>query len=346
MSISADTVNRQWILKHRPKGDVTPDDFRYEENEVPTVAQDGDVLVRVVYFGFDASQHVYVSENGGYMNPVMPGDPMRTMGIGQVIESKDPNYQPGMMVTGFMAWSDYVICRADGPMPLTVIPPVDYPLSWNLGIFGVGGLTAYFGIMGGLKVKAGDTVVISAATGATGAVACQIAKLLGARVIGVAGGPEKCQWIKDKAGCDEAIDYRNDNFREKIQEYAPEGVDCYFDNVGGQMLEDMLWEMKPLGRVLICGAMSQSYLENQTNVGPGNYMQICVKQLTVEGILLFFYADQIPKGIADLGQWVQEGKILVEESLHEGFEKAPELLPTLFSGKAPGKMILKIADPE
>lgn len=346
MPITADTVNRQWILKHRPKGEVTADDFRYEENSVPSAANEGDVLVRVIYFGFDASQHVYVSESGGYMNPVMPGEPMRTMGIGQVVESKDPNYQPGNLVTGFMEWSDYAICRADGPMPLTLIPPVDYPLSWNLGVFGVGGLTAYFGIMGGLKVKAGDTVVISAATGATGAIACQIAKLLGARVIGVAGGPEKCQWIKEKAGCDEAIDYKNDNLREKMKELAPEGVECYFDNVGGDMLNEMLLHMKPLGRVLICGAMSQSYLETQTNVGPGNYMQICVKQLSVEGILLFFYADQIPKGIADLGQWVQEGKILVEEAHYEGFEKAPELLPTIFKGKAPGKMVLKIAEPE
>jgi NADPH-dependent curcumin reductase CurA len=343
MAIAENTINRQWILKHRPKGEVKPDDFRYEENSVPALTNDGDVLVRVLYFGFDASQHVYLSESGGYMQPVMPGEPMRTMGIGEVVESRDPNYKPGMKVTGFMSWSDYMICRSDGPMPLTILPEADFPVSWNLGIFGVGGLTAYFGVLDGLKVKSGETVVISAATGATGAVACQIAKLMGARVIGIAGGPEKCAWIKEQAGCDEAIDYKNDNLAEKMKELAPEGVECYFDNVGGDMLDEMLLHMKPLGRVLICGAMSQSYLHNENDVGPSNYMRACTHQLTLQGILLFFYAEQIPKGIADIVQWVQEGKIRVHEEIHEGFDKAPELLPTMFSGKSPGKMVLKIA---
>jgi NADPH-dependent curcumin reductase CurA len=193
----------------------------------------------------------------------------------------------------------------------------------------------------GLKIKAGDTVVISAATGATGSIACQIAKILGARVIGIAGGAEKCRWVTQHAGCDAAIDYRSEDLSARLAELAPDGVDAYFDNVGGDMLDTMFLHMAPRGRILICGAMSQGYTDVKVQ-GPTNYMRICTHQLTVQGILLFFYADQIPAAAAQLGAWVMQGRIHVEENLHLGFDKAPELLPTMFTGKAPGKLLLKV----
>jgi NADPH-dependent curcumin reductase CurA len=216
-------------------------------------------------------------------------------------------------------------------------------LSWNPGVFGVGGLTAFFGVTDGLKVKAGDTVVISAATGATGSIACQIAGILGARVIGIAGGPEKCRWIMEHAGCTEAIDYKNEDVGARLSELAPNGVDAYFDNVGGDILDTLLLHMAPRGRILICGAMSQGYTDVKLQ-GPTNYMRICTHQLTVQGILLFFYADRIPMAAAQLAEWVMQGRVHVQESLHQGFEMAPQLLPTMFTGKAPGKLLLKVRD--
>jgi NADPH-dependent curcumin reductase CurA len=336
--------NRQWLLARRPVGDVLPDDFRYHEGSIPQL-QDGDVLVRCLYFGFDASQRIYLTDHGGYMPPVQIGEAMRSMGIGQVVDSRDLNFKRGDLVEGFMSWQDYVIARTDGPMPLRVLPKANFPVTWNLGVFGVGGLTAYFGVVDGLKVKPGDTVVISAATGATGSLAGAIAKAMGAKkVIGLAGGAEKCKWIVEKAGYDAAIDYKSENLDERLKALCPEGVDAYFDNVGGNMLETLLENMVPRGRVLICGAMSSGY-HSAAVPGPSNYMRICTQMLQVSGILLFFYRERFAEGVQQLATWVAQGKLHVEESLHEGFEKAPLLLPTMFAGKDPGKLLLKIADP-
>jgi NADPH-dependent curcumin reductase CurA len=343
--MSKDSVNRQWLLAHRPVGAVKPSDFRLATTPVPTPAE-GEVLVRVLYFGYDASQRIWLTDHGGYMPPVQIGEPMRTMGIGQVVASRNVAYAVGDLVEGFMSWQDYVLARSDGPMPLRILPKLNYPLSWNLGIFGVGGLTAYYGVTDVLKVKPSDTVVISAATGATGSVAGGICKILGAkRVIGLAGGADKCKWVVEKAGFDACIDYKNDDVDKRLRELAPEGVDAYFDNVGGVILNTLLMHMAPRGRILICGAMSSGYTD--VNIpGPSNYMQICVKMLSVQGILLFFYRDVLHEGAQQLGGWVAEGKLPVTEDVVVGFEKAPELLPTMFSGKNPGKLVLKLADPQ
>lgn len=341
--MSEKLINRQWLLARRPVGDVKTSDFTYHEGEVPSLV-DGDVLVRSLYFGYDASQRIWLTEHGGYMPPIQVGEAMRTMGIGRVVESRNPDYAVGDLVEGFMSWQDYVIVRADGPMPLRQLPKADYPLSWNLGVFGVGGLTAYFGVTDGLKVKPGDTVVISAATGATGSLAGGIAKALGAKkVIGIAGGAEKCRWIVEEAGYDAAIDYKSEDLDARLKELCPEGVDAYFDNVGGDMLDTLLLNMAPRGRILICGAMASGYTDVKLQ-GPTNYMRICTHMLTVQGILLFFYREQLAEGAAQMAKWVAEGKLKVEENVVEGFDKAPELLPTLFSGKAPGKLLLKVAD--
>jgi NADPH-dependent curcumin reductase CurA len=342
---NASVINRQWLLARRPVGASHPDDFRFNEGSIPSLTADGDVLVRVLYLSYDASQRIWLTEHGGYMKPIQVGEPMRAMGIGQVVESRDPAYKAGDLVEGFMSWQDYVVARADGPMPLRILPKGDFPVSWNLGVFGVAGLTAYFGVVDGLKVNPGDTVVVSAATGATGSLAGAIAKALGAKkVIGIAGGAEKCRWVVEEAGYDAAIDYKNENIDARLKELAPEGVTAYFDNVGGSMLEALIDNMAPKGRILICGAMSSGYHSTEVP-GPKNYMRICTHMLTMSGILLFFYADRFPEGVQQLARWVAEGKLHVEENLHEGFEKAPLLLPTMFAGKDPGKLLLKIADP-
>jgi NADPH-dependent curcumin reductase len=340
--MSAPQVNRQWVLARRPTGAVKPSDFSLRKVQVPKPSA-GEVLVRVHYFGYDASQRIWLTEGGGYMPPVQIGEPMRCMGIGQIVESRNSAYAVGQMVEGFMSWQDYVLARCDGPMPLRVLPEAAYPLTWNLGVFGVGGLTAYFGVTDGLKIKPDDTVVISAATGATGSLAGGICKILGAkRVIGIAGGADKCRWIIENAGYDIAIDYKHEDIGARLAKLCPQGVDAYFDNVGGDILNTLLLHMAPRGRILICGAISSGYVSEQIR-GPSNFMRICSQLLTVQGFLLFFYRDVLQQGAEQLGRWVAEGKLSVAEDVVEGFEKAPELLPTLFSGKNPGKLILKIA---
>jgi NADPH-dependent curcumin reductase len=342
--MSAAQINRQWVLVHRPTGAVQPSDFGLRQVPVPSPA-DGEILVRVLYVGYDASQRIWLTEGGGYMKPVQIGEPMRCMGIGQVVASRNPGYAMGQLVEGFMSWQEYVVARSDGPMPLRIVPEAEFPLSWNLGVFGVGGLTAYFGVTDGLKVKPGDTVVVSAATGATGSLAGGICKALGAkRVIGIAGGAEKCRWVVETAGYDFAIDYKAGDIGARLSELCPQGVDAYFDNVGGEILNTMLLHMAARGRILICGAISSGYVSEQIP-GPSNYMQICARMLTVQGILLFFYRELLQQGAQQLGRWVAEGKLHVAEDVVEGFEKAPELLPTVFSGKQPGKLVLKIGNP-
>jgi NADPH-dependent curcumin reductase CurA len=341
--VSASKINRQWVLANRPVAASSPSDFQLREVSVPVPAE-GEILVRVLYFGFDASQRIWLTDGGGYMPPIQIGEPMRCMGIGQVVASKNAAYAVGQLVEGFMSWQDYVLARSDGPMPLRVLPKAPYPITWNLGVFGVGGLTAYFGVTDCLKVKAGETVVISAATGATGSLAGGICKAMGAKhVIGIAGGKEKCRWIVEKAGYDAAIDYKSEDLGARLAELCPHGVDAYFDNVGGEILDTMLMHMVPRGRILICGAMSSGYVSEQIP-GPKNYMRICTHMLTVQGILLLFYRDRLQQGAEQMGRWVAEGKLHVAEDIVEGFEKAPALLPTMFSGKNPGKLILKIAD--
>ncbi len=341
-----DAINRQWLLARRPEGGVELEDFRFAEGEIPTPGE-GDVLVKVLYFGYDASQRIWLTDHGGYLPPIQIGEPMRTMGIGQVVSSRDPEYAAGDLVEGFMSWQDYIIARADGPMPLRKLPKADFPVTWNMSVLGVSGLTAYFGVTDVLKVRSGDTVCVSAATGATGSLVAAICKAMGAKtVIGSAGGAEKCRWIVEQAGYDAAIDYHNEDLDQRLKELCPNGVDVYFDNVGGDMLDTMLLHMAPKGRVLICGAMSSGYTDAEVPGPQRNFMQICVKMLEVKGILLLFYRDQLEAGAAQMAAWIQSGQMHVEENIIEGFDKAPALLATMFTGKAPGKLILKIADPQ
>jgi NADPH-dependent curcumin reductase CurA len=338
-------VNQQWLLARRPVGAVVPEDFRLANSPIPEPGEN-EVLVRVLYFGFDASQRIWLTDHGGYMPPIQIGEPMRTMGLGQVVTSRDPDYKAGDFVEGFMSWQNYVVARSDGPMPLRVLPKADYPLTWNLSILGVSGLTAYFGVTDVLNVGPGDTVFVSAATGATGSLVAAICKARGAkRVIGAAGGAEKCRWIIEQAGFDDAIDYKSEDLSDRLSALCPGGINAYFDNVGGEMLDTTLLHMAPMGRILICGAMSSGYVDEKVPGPQQNFMQICVKMLSVKGILLLFYRDQLAQGARQMGDWLAEGKIPVHENIIEGFDRAPVLLGTMFSGKAPGKLILKIAEP-
>lgn len=334
--------NRRWLLKHRPVGPVQENDFVKEITSVPTELTEGDVLVKSLYWSFDASQRIWLTKNGGYMKPIAIGDAMRTVGIGRVVESRHPDYSEGQIVEGFMAWEDYVIMRADGQMPLQILPDVPIPLTWFLGVLGVSGLAAYFGLTEGLNIKQGENLVVSAAAGSLGSLVAGMAKQLGAgKIVGIAGGPEKCKWLTEVAGYDAAIDYKNDNIAKRLAELFPGGVDNYYDNVGGDILDELFLQMRSQGKMLICGAMSSGYTSTKL-VGPTNYMRICTHNLTLKGIHLFYYTEKIPDAIKKISQWLEEGVLHVEENIVEGFDNAPSLLPSVFAGKAPGRLILKV----
>jgi NADPH-dependent curcumin reductase len=334
--------NRRWLLKNRPVEASQASDFVKEIGSVPTNLKEGDVLVKSLYWSFDASQRIWLTQDGGYMDPIAIGDAMRTVGIGRVIKSRHPDYAEGQIVEGFMAWEDYVIMRADGLMPLQVLPDASIPLTWFLGVLGISGLTAYLGLTEGLNIKKGENLVVSAAVGSLGSLVAGMAKQLGAgKVVGIAGGSEKCRWLTEVAGYDAAIDYKNDDIAERLADLFPNGVDNYFDNVGGDILDEMFLHMRVHGKILICGAMSSGYTGVKL-IGPTNYMRICTHNLLVKGILLAHHAQQIPEAIKQISTWLEQGLLHVEENIVEGFDNAPSILPSVFAGKAPGRLILKV----
>ncbi|VVO66613.1 NADPH-dependent curcumin reductase [Pseudomonas fluorescens] len=342
--VNSGVVNRQWLLARRPDGAVEQTDFRYHEASIPLL-HEGDVLVRTLYFGYDASQRLWMTEDGGYMTAIHLGEPMKTIGIGQVIDSRDPRYTIGAWVEGLMAWEDYSIVRADTPIPLRTLRLGDYPETWNLSALGTAGLAAYFGLTDLLEINGSDVVVVSAASGATGSMAGGISKALGAKkVIGIASGSDKCRWLVEKAGFDAAIDYRKESVADALDIHCPAGVTAYFDNVGGETLDSLFLKMAPQGRVLISGAISSGYGSLKVR-GPENFMEICTKMLTVKGLHLMHYRDRMIEGVERLTRLLKEKEVHVEEDIHFGFDRAPELLTTLYTGKRPGKLILKVSDP-
>ncbi len=336
-------VNRQWILKDRPTDLVGPEHFEWKEGEVPEPG-DGEVLIRTLYFSFDPTQRGWLHTEASYVPPVQIGEPMRAGAIGQVVKSKNPEFSEGDYIQGTLSWQDYVVTDGSGPFPLQKLS-TDYPLTYNMSVFGLTSLTAYFGLLEVGEMKEGDVVLISGAAGATGSAAGQIAKNKGAKqIVGIAGGAEKCKWLVEEGGFDAAIDYKSDDIAAKIAELCPEGVDVYFDNVGGPSLDAALLNLAMGARVVVCGGISSGYSGWAVPEGPKNYMQLILKAAKMEGFLVLNYMDKLPQAIADLGAWHQAGTFKVPEHLVEGLEHAPETLQGLFTGKNIGKAILKVTD--
>jgi NADPH-dependent curcumin reductase CurA len=337
--------SRQWTLASRPTGLVGPEHFNLGNTTVGEPGE-GELLVKNLYLSFDPTQRGWLNDGPGYMDPVQIGAPMIGSGLAQVIESNNPDFAPGDIVNGTLPWQDYAILRNEGMMPLTKAS-TDFPLTWNFSVFGITTLTAYFGLTEVGAIKEGDTVLISGAAGATGSAAAQMARIMGAgKIIGVAGGPEKCDWIVKEGSCDAAIDYKNDDVAAKVLELAPEGVDLFYDNTGGPILDAVLANLADGARVVVCGGIASGYSSWTMPEGPKNYLFLILKSARMEGFLLFTYAEKFPQAMADIGKWVQEGKLAVHETISEGLENAPAALQGLFTGKNTGKAILKLADPE
>ncbi|HTO70920.1 MAG TPA: NADP-dependent oxidoreductase [Myxococcota bacterium] len=335
-------TNRQWLLRTRPVGMVKESDFELRESAAP-VPNDGEALVRVLYVSFDPAMRGWMEDRPSYIPPVGLGEVMRAGAVGQIIESKSRDYAVGELVQGMFGWQEYGIAGRGGLMAATKLPK-GMPPTWPLGVCGITGLTAYFGLLDLGKPKAGETVVVSGAAGATGSVAGQIAKLSGCRVVGIAGGADKCRWLTEKAHFDAAIDYKREDVAARLRELCPKGIDVYFDNVGGEILDAALGSLAQRARIVMCGGIS-GYNETAAPPGLRNLMNVVVTRSRMEGFIVIDYAARFTEGVAQLAQWVAAGKLAHAEDVQQGIENAPKTFLRLFQGKNLGKQLLKLADP-
>ena len=336
-------TNRQWLLAKRPDGMVSRDHFEYTETPIPE-AKAGEVLVRNLYLSFDPTQRGWMVDRESYLPPVAIGAPMRAASIGQVVTSEHPDFRAGDLVQTTGGWQDFVIAAPEqGPMGLTKLP-VGVTPEMMLSVLGITGLTAYFGLLDLGEPKPGETVLVSGAAGATGTVAGQIAKIKGCRVVGIAGGPEKCAWLKQEVGFDEVIDYKNEDVDARIAETCPNKFDIFFDNVGGDILEAALNHMNMKARIVMCGGIS-GYNATEPEPGPANLMNLITLRARMEGFIVLDYLPRASEAIAELLAWIGEGQLKYQIDLQEGFEHIPDTLQRLFTGQNLGKQLLRIAEP-
>ncbi len=331
------TENTTVRLAKRPTGMVTADCFTISKEPVrqPT---DGEVLVRVDYISLDPAMRGWLNEGKSYIPPVGIGDVMRSGSVGEVIASSSPDYKVGDFVYGPMGVQSHYTGIAK---ELSKVDPKLAPLPRYLGGLGMPGMTAYFGLMETGQYKDGETLVVSGASGAVGALVGQIAKLKGGRVIGIAGGADKCKYCVEELGFDACIDYKNENVAARLKELLPKGLDVYFDNVGGDILEACMDHLRPKARVVICGAIA-GYNDWSKIKGPRNYLNLLVYNARMEGFVVFNFAHKYPEGQAAMVKWMSEGKLKFREDIQEGIERFPEVLNMLFTGANFGKLVLKV----
>ncbi len=337
------TVNRQWLLAARPDGMIGPHNFEYTETPVPEITS-GQILVKNLYLSFDPTQRNWMVDRPGYLPPVAIGEVMRAGSVSQVVDSQHPDFAVGELVQTTGCWQDYAVAEpGKGPTGINKLPPGVSP-EMMLSILGITGMTAYFGLMDHGQPKAGETVLVSGAAGATGSVVGQIAKLKGCRVVGIAGGPEKCAWLQDVAGFDAVIDYKNENVSEQIAIHCPDKWDVFFDNVSGPILEAALNHLNLYSRVVMCGGIA-NYNNTEPAPGPNNLMNLVTNRGRMQGFIILDYLPRAMEAIEALMGWVASGDIIYQVDMQEGFDNIPRTLQRLYTGENLGKQLLKIADP-
>ena len=332
-------VNRQFRLASRPTGMVTRENFTLKEEPIPTPA-DGEFLVKILYLSLDPAMRGWMNDRRSYVPPVQIDEVMRALAAGIVTASEHPDFPEGSYVVGVFGVQEYAVSDGGG---IIAVDPQLVPLPTYLGTLGMPGMTAYFGLLDIGEPKEGDTVVVSGAAGGVGTVAGQIAKIKGCRVVGIAGGAEKCSYIVDELGFDAAIDYKSQDVRAALKEHCPDGVNVYFDNVGGDILDAVLSRLARGARIVICGAISQYNADGRMQ-GPSNYMSLLVNRARMEGFVVFDYADRYMHAAMEMAGWMAEGKLKSREDVVEGFESFPETLQRLFKGENIGKLVLKVSD--
>src|SRR6201991_242305 len=334
-----DLTNRQILLRRRPTGLVRPDDT---ELVAPTATEpaEGEALLRTTYVGIDAAARTWLDDQPSYLPPVQLGEVIRAARIGEVVASRCDAYAAGDVVTTLTGFQDYVTIRDD----IFATPVVGYTDQLAvMSVYGPTGATAYFGMTGVGRPQPGETVVVSAAAGATGSVAGQIARIAGARVVGIAGGPEKCRAVVDDFGFDACIDYKNDDLRVALKEHCPKRVNVYFDNVGGPILDAVLGRLAMNARVVLCGFIS-SYLTGD-HPGPANYVHLLSKTATMQGFNALDQWGRFDEAFASLRKWGHEGRIKARQTVFEGVDSCVDALNGLFTGANIGKMLVKLSEP-
>ena len=327
-------------LKRRPVGLPTDDDWELTTDEVAEPGE-GEVLVEVNYVSLDPAMRGWISEAASYRKPVEIGGVMDAIAVGRVAASNDAAFAEGDHVMGMFGVREYAIANAKG---LQKIDPGIAPLPKWLGVLGMPGMTAYFGLVEIGKPQAGQTVLVSGAAGAVGSLVGQIAKLQGARAVGIAGGPEKCRYITEELGFDVAIDYKNEDVAPALRAACPDRIDVYFDNVGGEILDAALAQLAFRARVVICGAISQ-YNSTEGMRGPKNYMSLLVQNATMTGFLVFHYGSRYAEAAQQMGEWVASGRLKAREDVEPGIERFPEVFRKLFEGTNDGKLVLAVREP-
>ena len=329
-------TNRQILLRRRPSGLLSPEDAEAVTTDAPVPA-DGEALLRTTYIGLDAAARTWLNDQPGYLPPVALGEVIRSAGIGEVVESRCPAYQVGDIVTTLTGFQEYSIIRDD--VFSTVIPGETDQVA-IMSVYGSSGTTAYFGMTDIGRPKPGETVVVSAAAGATGSIAGQIAKIAGARVIGIAGGPQKCRVVLEDFGFDACIDYKGDDLPAALKQHCPKGVNVYFDNVGGPILNAVLGRLAPKARVVLCGVIS-SYLTGE-HPGPANYVNLLAKTASMQGFNALDQWGRFDEAYGQLRRWENDGTLRHRETIFEGLDSCIEALNGLFTGANIGKMLVRV----
>lgn len=337
----ADRVNRQWVLARRPQGQVRVEDFARRDAPVPVAdLASGEILIRTVMFGFDPAQRGWMDDRPSYMPPMTIGEPVRGSAAARVVASTNPAYPEGALVRGLFSWQDYAVVARTGEAAPVLIPEGVTPEE-ALGVLGGASLTAWVGLKTVGRLGADDTVLISGAAGAVGSLAVQIAHLNGARVIGIAGGPEKCRWLVEDYGADAAIDYRHEDVAARLGDLAPDGIDLFFDNVGGETLEAGIAHIARFGRIVLCGAIS-GYNDAEPVAGPRNLARLIAQRAEMRGFILLDHLDQVPVARAALETWLRDGQLSYRNDIQQGFEAIPATFLRLFSSASQGKQLLRI----
>jgi NADPH-dependent curcumin reductase len=335
----AEIKNRRWLLERRPQGDLADGDLRLVEEPLPSIIEN-ELLVKNLYLSCDPTQRGWLAGDT-YLPAVKIGDPVRSFAVGEVALSKNPKWKKGDLVQGLFGWQEYAVARpgtesAPGNLPRGV------PIETAMSALGLTGITAYFGLLEIGRPQAGETVVVSGAAGATGSAVGQIAKIKGCRAIGIAGGPDKCKYLVDTLGFDAAIDYKSENVGKRLKELCPNGVDVFFDNVGGEILDAVLARLALRGRVVLCGAIA-GYNATGAPTGPKNYGNLIIRRGRMEGFIILDYLPRAGEAVAALAGWLKEGKLKDRVDVQHGLENAPAALRRLFKGENQGKQLLKLA---
>lgn len=332
-------VNHQFRLAARPVGMPRREDWKCTESPIPE-SRDGEFVVKILYISLDPAMRGWMREGKSYVPPVAIGDVMRALALGRVIASKAASFSVGEYVYGLFGMQEYAASNGAG---VSKVDPTLAPLPVFLGTLGMPGMTAYFGLLDIGRPQPGETVVVSGAAGAVGSVVGQIAKIKGCSAVGIAGGKEKCEFVTKTLGFDAAIDYKSEDVVNSLKQHCPKGVQVYFDNVGGEILDGVLTQITRGARIVICGAISQ-YNNTGPVRGPSNYLSLLVNRSSMTGMVVIDYADRFASAAREMAGWMAAGKLKSREHIVEGFDTCPETFLKLFQGENIGKLLLKVAD--